>query len=115
MHERDELIERLLGSRRGDIASQQPFALPLKQRQVDVATPARRYCRTNSSRSGRGCDVSLVRDRYSTGGSAVCSPRAVRGRRRPGAPVDRPRALSLAETLSGGAAPPDVTDAEAGT
>jgi len=38
MYERDELIERLLGSRRGDIASQQPFALPLKQRQVDVAT-----------------------------------------------------------------------------
>jgi hypothetical protein len=38
MHERDELIERLWGSRRGDSASQQPFALPLKQRQVDVAT-----------------------------------------------------------------------------
>ena len=115
MYERDELIERLLGSRRGDIASQQPFALPLKQRQVDVATPARRYCRTNSSRSGRGCDVSLVRDRYSTGGSAVRSPPLYEGVAGPGAPGGRPRALSLAETLSGGAAPPDVTDAEPGT
>ena len=38
MHERDNLLKCLLGSRGGEIASQKPFALPLKQRQVDLAT-----------------------------------------------------------------------------
>jgi hypothetical protein len=37
VYERDHLLERLLGRRRGEIA-QQPFALPLEDGHVDRAT-----------------------------------------------------------------------------
>jgi hypothetical protein len=38
MDEREDLLERLLGSRGAEILGQKSFALPLKQRQVDLAT-----------------------------------------------------------------------------
>ena len=74
MHERDDLLKRLLGSRGGEIAGQ-TFALPLNDGQVDLATSAA-VLQDELIEVRARMRLLVPRARHSTGGIAVRSPRA---------------------------------------